>query len=116
MARIHNWGNFTGRGAPNRAAVHHLSRAITRDPDWVEPVFVRGVLYWRALLDPIAAIADFELFIERAPNSLWAQHARRRMHQLSALIQELSARSDFANNEAASTEKSSYSGWPKRLY
>ncbi len=69
MAR--NWGNFTGRGAPYRTAVSHLSRAISRDPDWVEPVFVRGVLYWRALLDPDAAIADFSRVLELSPD--WAE-------------------------------------------
>jgi tetratricopeptide (TPR) repeat protein len=66
-----HFGNLYGSQEEHQAAVEHYTRATMLDPDYAQPYFSRGVLYWRELGNHHRAIQDLTRVLELDPS--WSE-------------------------------------------
>ena len=66
-----HFGNEYGNRQEYHFAVNNYARAIARDPDYAQPYYSRGVLYYRELGDYDSAVQDLTRAIELKPS--WAR-------------------------------------------
>lgn len=62
-----HFGNLYGNKQEYWSAVENYTRAASLDPDYAEPYYCRGVLYWRELGEPSRAIEDLSHVLELDP-------------------------------------------------
>lgn len=62
-------------------SLRHLDKALELDGSLMEPLFNRALLY-REMGLPEQAAGDWRQYLERDPNSVWADEARQRLTEL----------------------------------
>ncbi len=84
MGKADRLKNESGKSLEEFArALEHLTKAIEMDGSLLEALFNRAILYQQMLL-PQQAEEDWRLYIEKDPDSKWAEEARQRLKQLEA--------------------------------
>lgn len=63
-----HFGNEYGNRQEYQVAVNNYSRAIARDPQYAQPYYSRGVLYYRELGEYESAVQDLTRAIELRPS------------------------------------------------
>ncbi len=76
------WGNWLHDLYHHQRAIDEFSRAIERDPDFVQAYYSRGLLYWRELRNAYRAIRDLTHVIELDPTCAEAWFNRAQAYQL----------------------------------
>lgn len=66
-----HFGNEYGNRLEYQAAVNNYTRAIARDPQYAQPYYNRGILYYRELGEHKGAVQDLSRAIELRPQ--WAR-------------------------------------------
>lgn len=66
-----HFGNEYGNRLEYQAAVNNYTRAIARDPQYAQPYYSRGILYYRELGEHRGAVQDLTRAIELKPQ--WAR-------------------------------------------
>jgi tetratricopeptide (TPR) repeat protein len=85
------FGNRYGNPDEHRAAVRDYTRAILRDPGYVQAYFSRGLLYWRELGDHQRAIEDLTQVLELDPGWSEAYFNRAMAHRLALNVDQMIA-------------------------
>lgn len=80
-------------------SLSHLNRALALDPDLHEAIFNRALLGQQMVL-PERATKDWRFYIEKDPNSLWADEVRQHLAEIEERSSEhaqQNLREDFLN-------------------
>lgn len=85
------FGNRYGNAEEHQAAVRNYTRAIKRDPTYVQAYYSRGLLYWRELGDHQRAIEDLTRVLELDPGWSEAYFNRAMAHRLALDVEQMIA-------------------------
>ena len=85
------FGNRYGDADEHHAAVRNYTRAIQRDPAYVQAYFSRGLLYWRELGNHQRAIEDLTQVLELDPAWSEAYFNRAMAHRLALNVERMVA-------------------------
>jgi tetratricopeptide (TPR) repeat protein len=66
-----HFGNLYGNRRDHWRAVRSYGRAVAHDPAYTQAFYSRGVLYWREVGNPHAAVQDLTRVLELEPS--WAE-------------------------------------------
>jgi tetratricopeptide (TPR) repeat protein len=95
------FGNRNHMRSEHAAAVRYFGRAYAIDPTFRRARLERGVLLWRELEQPAAALAEFDALLTKDPN------------YGPALLNRAMVRQNEGHYEAALADLTAYLGLPK---
>jgi tetratricopeptide (TPR) repeat protein len=86
-----HFGNEYGNRQEYQAAVNNYTRAIARDPQYPQPYYSRGILYYRELGESEGAVQDLSRAIELEPGWARAYFNRGLAHKMLGELDQATA-------------------------